>query len=392
MNVLTHNLNELLHTFLEVRMDVIHHTANRVIVQNQTSATSLLKNIENLFAVAEGIQECCGSTQVLAKTAKEKNVRVNTLQLVHNRTDYLYAVAHLYTHGMFNTHTQRVTVLHSTQVVQTVSQRQSLRISHTFANLLHTTVNVTQHRVDFANRLTLQVHAEVKHTVSRRVLRTNIHHIIVGTKNFVLHLIDRAILLQLIFIRHISQRLIRHVLRIKRIILLRVVILTERIAHPILAHKQAAHVRMVCKDNAIEVINLTLIHVSNIPKVANRGNHGVFAVFYHTLHTSLLMVFSILHLINHTDTLFHPVHTREVQQKVHALLIVQTLHFSMQVSSRNSFRFQFVYSRFRRSSGRACYCRTCCRFSGSSCRGSRFLCLRVLVCCRIQFFAHASSS
>ena len=166
LNVLAHNLDKFLHTFLEVGVNVIHHTTNRVVVQYQAAATSFLKYVEYFLAVAESIKEGGCGTKVLAETAKKQDVRVNTLQLVHDGTNYLHTIAHLNAHGLFNTHAQRMTVLHGTKVIQAVCQSQSLRIGHAFANFLHTTVNITEYRVDLANHFTLKVYTEVKHTVS----------------------------------------------------------------------------------------------------------------------------------------------------------------------------------------------------------------------------------
>lgn len=96
LNVLAHRLDELLHAFLEVGVNVVHHATNRVVVQDQAATTSLFENVEYLLTVAESIKEGRRSTEVLTQAAEEENVRVDTLQLVHNRTDYLYAVAHFY--------------------------------------------------------------------------------------------------------------------------------------------------------------------------------------------------------------------------------------------------------------------------------------------------------
>ena len=74
LNILTHIRNKLLHALHEVGMNVSHHTANRVVVQNKTATTSFFKDVENLLTVTEGIKECCRCTEVLTQTAEEKNV------------------------------------------------------------------------------------------------------------------------------------------------------------------------------------------------------------------------------------------------------------------------------------------------------------------------------
>ena len=156
-------------------------------------------------------------------------------------------------------------ILHRTQIVQTVSQSQRLRIGHVLANLLHATVNVTEYGINLANHFTFECHTEVKYTVGRRVLRTNIHYVVIGLEDGMFHLFYLAVSLKHIFVRHVAKRFVGHT---KRIVLFRFVILTEGITHPVFTHEEAAHVGMACKDNAIEVIHLTLVRISNVPKVA----------------------------------------------------------------------------------------------------------------------------
>ena len=262
LDVLPHIGDELLHALHKVRVNVGHHAANRVVVQDEASATRFLEDVENLLAVAETVEESRRGTKVLAETAEEQDVRVDTLQLVHNRTDHLHAVAHLHAHGLLDTHTERVAVLHRAEVVKAVRQRQRLRVSHLLADLLHTTVNVAQVRVDLADAFTLQRHTEVKHTVGRGVLRTDVHHIIVLVPDAVFHLLHAAVLAEAVLRGEVAQWFVRHA---ERIVLLRRVVLAEGEAHPVLAHEQAAHIGVVREDDAVEVIHFTLVSVGNVP-------------------------------------------------------------------------------------------------------------------------------
>ena len=165
LNILTHVRNELLDTLLEIRMNIGHHTADGVIVQNQASAAGFLEDVKNLLTVAETIKECRGGTEVLTEAGEEQDVGVDTLQLIHNSTDDLHAIAHLNAHSLLDTHAERVAVLHGAEIVETVSEGQGLRISQAFADFLHAAVDISEHRVDLANALAVEAHAEMKHTV-----------------------------------------------------------------------------------------------------------------------------------------------------------------------------------------------------------------------------------
>ena len=262
LDVFPHIGDELLHALHKVRVNVGHHAANRVVVQDEAAATRFLEDVEDFLTVAETVEESRRGTEVLAETAEEKDVRVDTLQFVHNRTDHLHAVAHLHAHSLLDAHTERVAVLHRAEVVKAVRQRQRLRVSHLLADLLHTTVNVAQVRVNLANAFTLQRHTEVKHTVGRGVLRTDVHHIIVLVPDAVFHLLHAAVLAEAVLRGEVAQRFVRHA---ERIVLLRRVVLAEGEAHPVLAHEQAAHIGVVREDDAVEVIHFTFVSVGNVP-------------------------------------------------------------------------------------------------------------------------------
>ena len=60
---------------------------------------------------------------------------------------------------------ERVAVLHGAEIVETVSEGQGLRISQAFADFLHAAVDISEHGVDLADALTVEAHAEMKHTV-----------------------------------------------------------------------------------------------------------------------------------------------------------------------------------------------------------------------------------
>ena len=113
-------VDEVLHVLHEVGMQIVGNAAYHVVVDDEASAGGLFKNLQHLFAVAETIEECGGSTEVLTQTAEEEDVAVNTLQLVHNRTDNLYAGAHFDAHGLLDTHAERMASLHGSQIVHTV--------------------------------------------------------------------------------------------------------------------------------------------------------------------------------------------------------------------------------------------------------------------------------
>ena len=75
-----------------------------------------------------------------------------------------------------------MTALHSAQVVHAVGEGESLRIGELFADLLYTTVYITEVRIEFGDDFTFQTGAEVQHSVGGGVLRTKVDDIIILSK------------------------------------------------------------------------------------------------------------------------------------------------------------------------------------------------------------------
>ena len=65
LNILAHVRDKFAHALLEVRMDVSHHTANGVVVEDEAATASFFEDVKNLLAVAESIEEGCGRAEVL---------------------------------------------------------------------------------------------------------------------------------------------------------------------------------------------------------------------------------------------------------------------------------------------------------------------------------------
>ena len=121
------------------------------------------------------------------------------------------------------------------------------------------------------------------------MLRADIDHILVFLKNFVLFLRHRAVGIKRVARCHVGKRLVGHA---KRIIFFRLVVLTHREANPVFAQKDAAHVGVTSKDDAVEVIHFTFVDIGDIPKVAHTGQHWVFAVCANALKADALTGFS----------------------------------------------------------------------------------------------------
>ena len=146
-------------------------------------------------------------------------------------------------------------------------------------------MDITEYGVNLFDNLALQAHAEMEHAVGGGVLRADIHHVVFLAEDIALHFRERAVGGEGVGVGGVGERFVGHA---QGVVLLRLVVLAERIAHPVFAHIDAAHIGVAGEDDAVEVVDLALVDVSNVPKVAYRGHVGRFAAFANHLHAGAL--------------------------------------------------------------------------------------------------------
>ncbi|CCY16554.1 putative uncharacterized protein [Prevotella sp. CAG:755] len=356
LDVVAHVGDELLDALHEVRVDVSHHAADRVVVQDEASAASLFEDVEDLFAVAEAVEEGRSGAEVLAEARKVEDVRVDSLQLIHDGADVLYALADFYAHSLFDAHAERVAVLHGAEVVQTVGQGQCLGVGEAFVEFFDAAVDVAEDGVDFADALAFKVDAEVEHTVGRGVLRSDVDDVIVVAEDFCLRAAERAVGVERVAGGLVGERLVGHA---QRIVLFRIVVLAEGESHPVFAHVDAAQVGVTGEDDAIEVVGFALVDVGDVPKVADAWDDGALAVGCRRFQGYLFACRGRHELVDDAQAaLFTPVHADEVFKEVHAFFAAQAFHLGAQQLGGDKARFAQVLGRFCRlgRSGGACRC------------------------------------
>ena len=238
---MTHLRDKLFYALLEIRMQIMAHTTNHIIIDDKASTTSFLEDVENHLAVAETIKECRRCTHILTEAREEEDVRIKTLKLIHNRTDNLNTLTHFNSCSFLNGHTESMATLRCSEIIHTIGQCQCLRIGVCFIEFLNTTVDIAEFRIYFLDTLTLECHAKVEHTMRRGVLRTNVNHIIFWCKHHIGSFLNRTIGHSIILRCRVRQNLVGHT---QRIFLFRFIVLTHRIAFPVFTQKDTAHIGM----------------------------------------------------------------------------------------------------------------------------------------------------
>ena len=120
------------------------------------------------------------------------------------------------------------------------------------------------------------------------MLRAYINHIVIGSKHLCLHALNRAIWHFYKSVRIILILFIIHANGVK--IRIGIVILTKRVTHPVIAKEETAHIGMTDKFNAVEIIHLAFLEISDFPQVAHGVNHRLLPIGNSDLHSEHLPI------------------------------------------------------------------------------------------------------
>ena len=254
-------------------MQVGLHAANHIVVLNQPPPGGILEYVENHLTLAETIEERRKRTHVHGQTGIKEEVGIDSLQFVHYRADIPSTFGNLDACRLLDAYTQGMAALVGAQVVQTVGQRQCLRISQALVHLLDAPVDISQYGVYLLDRLAVQRRTHAQHAMRGRMLRADVHDEVIRVEHHVLAPFDGPVRTQVIFLRHVGIHLILHVERVAA----HVVILKERVTGPILTQVEAAHVGMPREAYAEEIVCLAFLDFRRLPYPAHRGQERLLA-------------------------------------------------------------------------------------------------------------------
>ena len=97
---------------------------------------------------------------------------------------------------------------------------------------------------------------------------------------------------------------------------LRAYINNERIAHPVLAQEQAAHIGMSHKTDAEVIIYLTFVEFCAFPNIADSGQFSFLTVSSSGFDYFILSGSCLFQMVDYSQSIFSPVHAGERTHKV----------------------------------------------------------------------------
>ena len=315
--------DKVLNILHEVWIDIILKTSDTIVVLNESSACSLFHDVEHMLTVAHGVEECRKGTKVLCAASKVEQVRVNTLQLVHNGTHVLDAVSELDTKSLlYDTH-ECMTVHHCAEVIHTIGECKSLWISIRLTHLLYTTVNISKMRVYAADGLAVEYSLQAKHTVSRGVLGTDVNNKILLAEEHVLLCGELSIAIERVLVAIVCL----HVILCGIHIVCKIVVLAERIALEVVPQIQPAHIAVSQELDAQEVVDLTFKYLANLPQMHCCRQHVVVTSgLGNLLYTDALVRLSVFKNVDTSESFLSEVLAYYSNKVVEMFLILQLCH------------------------------------------------------------------
>ena len=303
-------------------MHILHYTAYGAIAHRHAGTAGLVEDFVDKFAFTETVEEGRGCALVHRQAAVRQQVRRQTHQLVHHHAYEFGTVRHLDAQRFLKTQAHGMTVHVSCHVVESLRIEQCRRVAQALAQFLDAAVNVARNHIDLLHQLTLDRGAITHHTVGRRVLRAHIDHIFFGTEHLLVDAFQCAVGL---FNEAEGVVFVLFGIEAQRVQFGTVVIvLAQGVSHPVVAQEEAAHVGVIDKHDAKEVIHLTLLIVGHCPQVAHRVQAGILAVGGCHLHMYHLLGIGIRQVVDATQRVF-PVHAHKGGQVVEVQVFLERL-------------------------------------------------------------------
>ena len=154
------------------------HAARPVVGRVHARPGHGLVHVEQVLALAEGVEERGHAADVQRMRAQPQQVVEQPRQLVEHRADVLRADRHLHAQQLLDGEAVGVLVAHHRDVVQPVHVRQRLEVGLVLGELLRAPVQQADMRVGALDHLAVELEHEAQHAVGRGMLRPKIHGVV----------------------------------------------------------------------------------------------------------------------------------------------------------------------------------------------------------------------
>ena len=181
---------ELLDVFFEAFVGFVQTAADAERVRGQARAAVLLENLQDLFAIAEGVEKRRHRADVERVRAQPKLVAGETVEFRQDDADVVSAGRRFDVEQLLDCFAVSEAVRDRGDVVHAVDVRIEHRVGAMFGDLFHAAVQVADDALEAHNLLAVESQDHAQHAVSGGMLRTHIDDEFVGVKESVLAFLE----------------------------------------------------------------------------------------------------------------------------------------------------------------------------------------------------------
>ena len=171
-------VGEFLDLFKESQRRFKRHPADTEIRGHHPLPADHLEKPQNVFALAEAIQEDRHRAQVHGVRAQPDQVRVDAGQFVHQNPHPLRFRRDLQPQQLLHCQAVGQVVGHGAEVVDAVGQRNHLLVELRFAGFFDAGVQVADFGLHADDRLAINFEHQSQHAMRRRVLRPHVQDMV----------------------------------------------------------------------------------------------------------------------------------------------------------------------------------------------------------------------
>ncbi len=235
--------DECLDAIEEIQRRLHGEAADAEVAGHHALAGYRLKEPENLFALAEGVEEDGEGANVHGVRAEPDEVRIEAAELGEQNANPLGALGDFEAEKLFDGQAVAEIVGERIEIVDAIGERNDLLIELGLAGFLDAGVQIADLRPNADDDFAVDLNDQAQHAVRGRVLRA--------------HVEDHAPLAGG-FRRRGARGRVRRGFRSSAVSLHRVV-LAQGVALPVVGHHDAAQVGMAGKANAEEIEDFALV-------------------------------------------------------------------------------------------------------------------------------------
>src|SRR5581483_4688789 len=178
-----HEVAKLLYLFFEAVVGVVLAAADAERVRRQPRATIFLDNLQDLFAIAECVEQRRHCAYIERVRAEPHLVASDPLQLREDDADVLRARWRFHVDQGFDRLAVAQPVGDGRNIVHAIDVGREHRVGAAFADLLDTAVQVADHALGAEHLLAVELQDDAQHTVRRRMLRAHVEDELVGIED-----------------------------------------------------------------------------------------------------------------------------------------------------------------------------------------------------------------